>query len=201
MKDSKWFRLLVIALASVMVFAACGGDDGGGEEDGGGGLETSSEEVPVEDYVADFCGAMVDWQGSIQELSTDFRDNVFASEIPPEDKKEELGNYLEGLHGITEDFIGEVEAAGTPDVDGGAEVAEQFLSGFRQLTTAIEDVQGQVDELPTDSDETFTTAGQALVGQIQTSFQSIGDGLTNIESAPIDEAFTQEEACSQIQTG
>ena len=188
----------MVALAAMFVFAACGGDDdGGGEETE---QEEVSQEVPVGDYVADFCGAMVDWQTSIQELSTDFRENVFLSDMEPLEKKEQLGLYLDELHSLTEAFIGSVEGAGTPDVEGGAEVADQFLEGFRQLTGAIEEVQAQVPDLPTDSQESFEAAGQALVSQIQTSFQAIGDSLTQVQSQPIDEAFAEEEACSQIQT-
>ena len=193
MRELKWVRLLVVALAGTLLLGACGGGDDGDEP--------AQEEVPVEDYVADFCGAMVDWQTSIQDLSTDFRENVFTSDIPAEDKKEELGTYLSDLRGLTDDFIGDVESAGTPDVEGGEQVASEFLSGFRQLTGAIEEVEGQVGDLPTDSDETFTTAAQQLVGQIQTSFQTIGDSLTEIESGPIDEAFQEEESCNEIQTG
>ena len=202
-RDVKWFRLLAVACASVLVFGACGGDDG---DDGETAEETATEtpieqeEVPVEQYVADFCGAMVDWQTSIQTLSTDFRENVFLSDLPPDQKRDELATYLSELRGLTEDFISEVEAAGTPDVEGGADVADQFLSGFQQLTGAIEGVEAQVSDLPTDSEEAFTTAAQELVGQIQTSFQTIGDGLTQIESDPIDQAFTEEESCQQIQT-
>lgn len=205
MRDSKWFRLLVLALVGAVMFAACGGDDGG--DDGGENEQNeqsedgeSSGSVSAEDYVADFCGAMVEWQGAIGTRAGEYKTVADDPSVQPEEKKENLTTYLEDLHGITEDFVTDVEAAGTPDVESGEDIANQFLDGFRQLTGAIEQVQGQVDSLPTDNASAYDTSAQALLTQIQTSFQSIGSTLTQVQSQPIDQAFTDEPACAQIQT-
>ena len=186
------------------MFAACGGDDGG---DGGENEQNEQSEngedggsVSAEDYVADFCGAMVEWQGAIGQRAQEYKTIADDASVPPEEKKENLTGYLEDLHQITEDFVADVEAAGTPDVENGEGIADQFLEGFSQLTGAIEQVQGQVESLPTDSPAAYDTAAQALLTQIQTSFQAIGTTLTQVQSQPIDQAFTEEEACSQIQT-
>jgi hypothetical protein len=196
----RWFRLVALAAVASLVFVACGGDDGGnGGEEGDG--ESTAQERPVGEYVSDFCQSMVDWQNEVQSLSTEFQSGVTQNtDLEPEQKKEELEGYLEDLKGATETFISDVEDAGFPDVTGGEQISENFLSGFRQLTGAIETVQEQSDDVDTSSQEAYNSSAQELVGQIQSSFQAIGDGLQQIESANIDQAFQDAEECSQIQT-
>jgi hypothetical protein len=195
-RELKWFRVLVVAVASVLVFAACGGDDGG---DDGGDEEEASQEVPVDDYVADLCTALINWRDSIQTVESEFQEeNALAGDLPPEEAKTKLGEYLDELEGLTDDFVADLEAAGTPEVDGGAEVADQFVSGFEQFRDALGDLQSQVEELPTD-EEGFQQAGTEFLTQIQTSLQGSLQNLNEIDSQPIDEAFTKSEECTQVQ--
>lgn len=193
-RELKWFRVLAIALASVLVFAACGGDDGDGEE------EEAPQEVSVDDYVTDLCNALINWRDSVQETETEFQEeNALTSDLPPEEAQAKLGTYLDELKGLTDDFVADLEAAGSPDVEGGAEVADQFVNGFEQFSAALDELQGQVAELPTDSEQAFQAAGTEFLTQIQTSLQGSLESLNSIDSAAIDEAFTKSEACTQVQ--
>lgn len=196
MRELRWFRVLAVALASVLVFAACGGDDGGGEDQE---EEEASQEVPVDDYVADLCSALINWRDSVQTVESEFQqENALAGDLPPEEAKEKLGAYLQELEGLTNDFVGDLEAAGTPDVEGGAGVADQFVSGFEQFSSALGDLQSQVAELPTD-EQGFQQAGTEFLTQIQTSLQGSLQSLNEIDSQPIDEAFSNSEECTQVQ--
>jgi hypothetical protein len=197
-RELKWFRVLAVAVASVLVFAACGGDDeGGGDE---GGEEEASQQVPVDDYVADLCNALINWRDSVQTVESEFQqENALAGDLPPEEAKQKLGSYLQELEGLTDDFVGDLEAAGTPDVEGGAEVADQFVTGFEQFSAALGDLQGRVEELPTDSEQEFQQAGTEFLTEIQTSLQGSLQSLNEIDSQPIDEAFSNSEECTQVQ--
>jgi hypothetical protein len=196
-RDLKWFRVLAVALASVLIFAACSDDGGGGEE---GTEEEASQEVPVDDYVADLCNALINWRDSVAETEAQFQqENALAGELPPEEAKDKLGTYLEELQGLTDDFVGDLQAAGTPDVEGGEDVAGEFVSGFEQFSQALGELQGQVEELPSDSQEAFQTAGTEFLTEIQTSLQGSLENLNQIDSQAIDQAFTDSEECSQVQ--
>ena len=191
----RWFRVLAVALASVLVFAACGGDDGGGEEE-------APQDVPVADYVSDLCTSLTDWRDSVQNAESEFQqENALTGELAPEEAQEKLGAYLEDVQALTDDFVADLEAAGSPDVEGGAEVADQFVSGFEQFSAALGDLQGRVEELPTESDAAFQAAGTQFLTEIQTSLQESLASLGEIDSAPIDEAFTNSEACTQAPAG
>ena len=195
MTELKWFRVLAVALASVLVFAACGGD-GSSEED------EAPQEVPVADYVSDLCTALTDWRDSVQNAEAEFQqENALSGDLAPEEAKEKLGAYLENVQSLTDDFVADLEAAGTPDVDGGAEVADQFVSGFEQFSAALGDLQSRVEELPTDSEAAFQAAGTEFLTEIQTSLQESLQSLGEIDSQPIDEAFTDSEACNQAPAG
>ena len=207
--ELKWFRVsihsgvrprpyavIAVALASVLVFAGCSSDNGGGEED------EAPAEVPVADYVSDLCTALTDWRDSVQNAEAEFQEeNALTGDLAPEEAQEKLGTYLEDVQSLTDDFVADLEAAGRPDVDGGAEVADQFVSGFEQFSAALGDLQGQVEELPTDSEAAFQAAGTQFLTQIQTSLQESLSSLGEINSEPINEAFTNSEACNEAPAG
>jgi hypothetical protein len=183
-KNSKWLRIAGVGLISVLILGACG-----------------SDEVPTEEYVADLCSSMVDWQGQAQELSTGLQEEVQANpEMDAEERKDRISTYLEDLKAETESFISNVEDAGTPEVEGGEEVADDLLSGFRDLVGVIEDAQAEVEDLPTDDDEAFQSETDQIGNDLQAGFEEIGNGFESMGGTPIDEAITEEESCSEIQT-
>ena len=196
MKEARWFRLAVLAILTSLVFVGCGGgsDDG---DDGG-----DSETVPVAEYVEGLCSAMVDWQGQAQELATTLQTDIQANQdLPIPDRKEKLTTYLADLKTATEDFIANVEEAGVPDVEGGSDVADNFLSGFRQLVGVIETAEEQIPDLPEDSPAAFQAATDELGNQLQSGFEGIGTSFEQMGQTPLDPAFEDEESCQQIQTG
>jgi hypothetical protein len=87
-----------------------------------------------------------------------------------------------------------------PDVDGGSEVADNFLSGFRQLVGVIESAEGQVADLPEDSPTEFEAATDQLGNELQAGFEGIGTSFEEMGQTPLDPAFEEEESCQQIQT-
>jgi hypothetical protein len=196
-KEAKWFRLITVAVLSAFVLLACGGgsDDGGDEGD-------STEPVSAEQYVTGLCSAMVEWQGKAQELATTLQSEIQAGGAGLEigDRKEKLTSYLENLQTATEDFIARVEGAGVPDVEGGGDVAENFLNGFRQLVDVIENAQEQIADLPETPAE-FQAATDQLGDQLQGGFETIGTQFEDMGETPIDEAFEAEESCQQVQAG
>lgn len=197
MRETKWFRLILIAILTAAVFSACGGgsDDGDDGEDGG-----SSEPVSAEQYARDFCSSMVDWQGEAQQLSSNLQSEIQANQdLPVPERKEKLNTYLEELKGATESFIDNVEDAGVPDVEDGQEIADTFLSGFRELLGVIEEVQGQIADLP-DDPQAFETATDELGDQLQSGFETVGDGFEDLGQTAVDQAFNDVEECRQIQS-
>jgi hypothetical protein len=193
-------KLGAILVPAVLIFAACGGgDDGGGEDgggdDGGGGGDT----VSAESYVSDLCGAMVDWQKTIQDETTALQGSL----DPNADvaaRTDAIGGYLDQMVSATTQLNEDVEAAGVPDVEGGEEIAQRFQTGFQEAETALEDAREQVESLP-ESPEEFKTATDQLGNTIQTSLGTIGNSMSDISQSDLNQAFTEDETCSQIQTG
>jgi hypothetical protein len=179
-------RVIGVVLVSVLVLGACSG---------------GSDEVPTDEYVADLCSSMVDWQGEAQQLSTDLQSQVQANqEMGAEERQELIATYLEDLKSETESFIGNVEDAGTPEVEGGEEVADDLLAGFRDLIGVIEDAQAEVDGLTTDDPEAFQSETDQIGNDLQAGFEEIGNGFEAMGGTPIDDAIQEEDSCSEIQT-
>lgn len=200
MRETRWLRLVAVAMLAALAFSACGGGDDG--EDGNSeGNGEATEQVSTEDYVAGLCSSMVDWQNKSQELSSTLQQEVQADpSMSMPDRKERIATYLENLKTETETFISSVEDAGEPDVEGGADVADTLLSGFRELITVIEQGQEQVAQLPTDDAETFRTQTDLIGDSLEAGFNQVAAGFQQMGGTPIDAAIKEEESCQQIQT-
>ena len=181
-------RLWAVGLVTAALgLGACGGGDGGG---GGGGQSASQ-------YADTVCGSLNVWLNAVKDRA----DNVTTAISPgstPEEGRDALGEYLDGIIDDTETMVSTIRDAGAPDVDNGASISTTLVDALEGTEQTFEAAREQVDSLPTTSPEAFKTAAQALAQSIQDHIGEVGTALSSISSAEIDAAFNASDECKEL---
>ena len=198
MRFSKSTKLWALAMLFVLVFAACGGDDGETPEGESPAEEPAAEEVSAEEFVSTLCTEMQNWITSLQEGQAEVQANVEPGNA--ESGKQALAAFFDGAIEATDSLVAAIEDAGTPGVDGGPEVQQELITKFQEARDALQGARDQVDSLPTDDPQAFADAAESLGQTIQTQLSAIGDALSTLSQAELDEAAQTEPACTALTT-
>jgi hypothetical protein len=111
-----------------------------------------------------------------------------------------LRDYIDGLISDTDDLVDGVRAIGFPDVPGGEETANAFVSAFQRARTSLENARGKIDDLP-DDPQGFSQAADQLGNDLQTDLSSIGDSVSDLGGqSELQAAFADTPQCQSIQT-
>jgi hypothetical protein len=147
-----------------------------------------------EDYAAAVCNSTGDWIDSLQGSAEALQDSVNTDN--PEEAKQLILDFLDDTINDTDELLGEVEEAGSPDVDGGEEFADDVTELFDQARDALANAQNEVEGLPTDDVQTFSQKASelgSLLGQVMANFEPP-------RNEEMEQAFEDANACSDIGT-
>jgi hypothetical protein len=169
-------RLPILSLlAAVALVAGCGGG------------EDTQEGIPPAAWAQSVCGALSDWQASLQEQSQGLTSEVLEAKNP-QAAKQQISAFLDEVIAETETMIGTVSAVGQPAVDEGGQIVEDFSNGLERMRSAFEEAATQVQSVPTDDPQAFQEQLTRIGEDLQTQGQAIGDTL-----GEIDEKYDAEE--------
>lgn len=189
MRGSRW-KPGVWTIAAALMLAACGGGDA---SNGGGSEET----VTAQEYASDVCGALDAWVTASRDRAGSLT-GVLNPTDTPENRRDVLAGYIDGVIEDTEALLDDVQAAGVPDVEGGEEIAGQIADAFDSVKTELEQTRDDVDALPTDDPAAFTAAATQLGTSVQTSLTAVGTSVGGISQPELNQAFAVEPTCSGL---
>jgi hypothetical protein len=182
-------RVAVTTLLAALVVAGCGS---GGEEASG---------ADPEQYAADVCGAISDWQRELQTSATTMQSKLGAGSSPA-DVKTELVAFMEGATKSTDDMLAKVKEAGPPAVEDGEALQRDLEQGLGDAQKAFAQARDRAKELPTDDRAAFQREATALGTTLNQEGSRIGqtfNGLsTKYESEELDRAFDNEPSCRNL---
>jgi predicted small secreted protein len=185
MSRSTIARVLALALAAFSL-AACSGDDGGETQAGGSTSTETAAAVPVEDYLDGLCTAIVDYQDELASLNTDLETEL-SGEIPsPDSVKDLLVAFLDDAVVATQGLAEEVRSLGSPDVDGGDEIAVTFVNAFEQVEDLFATSRSDVDALATDDPVALTEGLQEVATNLQSGGEQIASVFDTLPEDDID---------------
>jgi hypothetical protein len=183
-------RLPILALlAAVALAAGCGG-----------GSDTP-EGVPPADWAQSVCGALAEWQASLQEQSQGLTSDVLEAQNPTA-AKQQISDFLDEVIIETETMIGVVESAGQPAVEEGGALAGEFQDGLQRMRSAFNDAASDVKSVPTDDPQAFQQQLTQIGEDLQTQGQAIGDTLGEIDEKydadELSQAFDDTPECQDF---
>jgi hypothetical protein len=183
--------MVVVGLAMALVLLpACSDDDGGG--DAGGDLA-----VAPGTYVKSLCTSVQSYVDDITTLSTDF-----AAGIDPaasvDDQKQAVLDFLDDALALTDALIEQVDAAGVPDVEGGAAMVSAISASFEEARAVLEAGRAQVEAASTEDPQAFAAELNEVGATIQTSLGEIGGSLDLVDSPELAAAAEDEPTCAAL---
>jgi hypothetical protein len=177
--------LLAGLLVSILIAGSVACGDGG-------------DAVSAREYATDVCGAVKQYTDSITERVSEIQSNAPEN---PEEGKEVLTTFMDNMISDTDTLIGRVEDAGVPDVEDGERIADEVLSALRQVQSILEDARSQIEDLPTDDPQAFAEGTAEIGTSLQESGQEVQSGLSELQSAELEEVSRDIEACQEVQGG
>lgn len=183
------YRRVSAGVLAVVAFLAvsCGDDDGGG--------------VEAQTWANDVCTALDGWIKSVQETTINLQSEVISagSSVDPEAAKTKLIGYLDDAKADTAAMVDAVEAAGTPDVDRGEEVATELVEVLSGIEEIFDDAKAKAVTLDTSDPGSFATNVTAIGEEAEKAFDQIGDAFGDIgTSDELEQAFDEAEACKTL---
>jgi hypothetical protein len=170
------------ALATVVSLAACGGS-------------SSSSGVSAGSYVKSICQAIGPFEKDVQSRSSALDLSSITSAAAG---KKALQGFLAAIVADTDKAVQQLKAAGSPDVTNGEKISGAIVGAFSQVKTALSQAETQAGNLPTTSPAAFKAAAQSIGTGIRTSMSSIGNSLSNLKSADLENAAKKEQACTSL---
>ena len=176
--------LVILVAALALLAAGCGGDSGG------------SGTVESRAWAEDVCQSAADWLAENNASAAD----VQQSQAPPspEEGRQVMAEFMTDIVERGDEMMGEIEAAGTPDVEGGAEARAEFVSLMQQLVDAFRAAAEDVEALPTD--DSFAQELDAAMTRMNEQIAAIDS--TQVEAAmegELQDYFDELPECEAVQ--
>ncbi len=180
---------LVLATAALAVASGCGGDSA-----------SSGSAASPEAWAADVCSAASTWMDDIGTQSESLEDTMSGA-ASIEDVRERLVAFVDDAIERTDQMLSEIEDAGSPDIDDGEQLADDFLEVLSGFNTALEEVRTTAEGLSDDPAQ-FVEGAQQIATAMEAAGSEIQTGLNDLQqsadSDDLDAAFDDEPACQEL---
>ena len=149
---------------------------------------------PARAWAASVCSALTPWRAEINTLTSRAQQQTPQS-TTPEQAKDNLVQMLEGARDASERARSGVAAAGVPEVEGGAEVAERMTASLIKVRDAYGKARDTVSGLPTGEASTFYDGVSAAMVTLQSEYAASSLDTTNLHSVELQVAFAEAPEC------
>jgi hypothetical protein len=185
----------VAALIAAAVLAAFGGAACGGDDDGAAG-------VPPEQWTGDVCGAMGSWIEDFLARAEDLQASA-AGFRNLQQARNEIVEFLTFTVDRTDELLADIDRAGQPAVDDGAEIARALRQNLEPFRDALVDARARAEKLPVDDPARFEREATELGGSVERAGQDVGSAFEELEGdfdmSEIQEAAETEPECEDFQ--
>jgi hypothetical protein len=106
--------------------------------------------------------------------------------------------YFDDILTSTDGMIGDIEAAGIPDVEGGQEAADRVLAGMRDARAILQQARDDAAALDTSDPQAFGEEVQAIGQEVGSSLGEVGDAMQRFESPELDEVSQDVPECQEL---
>lgn len=166
----------VPVVACVTLVAGCGGP------------------VAPRTWTTSVCQSLTPWRAAIAQLNTTAQ-VAMTSAKTARDTQARMLELLRGAQQASERARAAVDAAGVPDVDGGAEIERRFVASLAAVRDAYGRAATTIGALSTADPATFYAGVAAAMNQLAADYQSAGVDTDRLASTELQDDFAQVAAC------
>jgi hypothetical protein len=145
-------------------------------------------------WVTSVCQSLQPWRAAISNLNATAQTQM-ASAKTPADTRTHVLVLLNGARAASEKARADVAAAGTPDVDNGADIEKRFVASLAAVRDAYGRAATTVRALPAEGAPTFYTGVRAALAQLTADYNQAGADPSKIASTELQTDFGQVAAC------
>jgi hypothetical protein len=140
------------------------------------------------EWASAVCGALKPWRSEITELNQRATTQM-ATATTTAQTKDNLVALVSGARQATETARAAIVAAGTPDVDGGASVAQGFDAALAGTRDAYAKAEADLAALPAADSATFYDGVADILTRLTEQYQNSGINLADLDSVELQQAF------------
>lgn len=153
-----------------------------------------AEGPPPRAWAASVCSALAPWRAEINTLTTRAQEQTPHS-ATPEQAKDNLVRMLEGARDASEKARDNVQAAGVPEVDGGATVAAAMTESLRKMRDAYGHARDTVQGLSTADPARFYDSVSTAMTALQREYAASTLDTSKLNSPELQRAFAEVPEC------
>lgn len=177
---------VVVVVCIVLLATACGGSDSPGVE----GTDPA-------DWSRSVCTSLQAWVDDLRARSMEHDRRMDDAKGPGEARSATVDFYADQI-AIADDLLRDLDRAGSPAVEGGAEAAQSFRRGFLIVRTALVQARERARSLPDDR-ASFIATNNRIAESLEAAYQRM-DGYFEREderlTAPeLDRIFRRTAKC------
>lgn len=186
-------RLAAVLLAGVLLLAACGGDS----DNGAAADTTTGDRVEPRTWAETVCGSARQWLDDSQARMAELQQ----TEPPatPEEARDLTVDLIGDMADRGEQMMGEIEAAGTPDVDRGDEAQEAFVTFMQEVVDAVDAARDELEAMEPQNRRQFAQEVQAIMTRMQERIDAVDEERLDETSDPeLDRAIEDVADCEAV---
>ncbi|HKD96997.1 MAG TPA: hypothetical protein VKB69_05270 [Micromonosporaceae bacterium] len=145
-------------------------------------------------WVTTVCQSLAPWRSTITQLNGTAQVEMTTA-TTPRDTQAHMLTLLGGAQRASERARAAVDAAGVPDVEGGAEIERRFVASLAAVRDAYGKAATAVGALPTDDPQSFYKGVASAMNQLATDYQRAGVDTDQLASTELQDDFAQVAAC------
>ncbi len=145
-------------------------------------------------WVTTVCQALAPWRATIAQLNGAAQ-TAMATARTPGDTRDHLLALLAGAQRASERARATVDAAGVPDVDGGAEIERRFVASLAAVRDAYATAAATIGALDTTDPDAFYSGVATAMSRLDADYQHAGVDTDQLASTTLQADFAQVAAC------
>ncbi len=146
------------------------------------------------EWAGHVCAALTPFRQRIADLNVQAQQRISTTSTPAETKASLL-DLLQGGQDASETARTAVVAAGTPDVDGGEEVASRFAGSLASTRDAYAHARADLQALSTADAAAFYDKVADVLTTLNAEYARGGVDTTGVESVELRDAFDKVDQC------
>jgi len=148
----------------------------------------------AQQWATQVCAALAPWRAAITELNRQASEQMAAATTVAQTRTNLIA-LVDGARDASETARAGVVAAGVPDVDGGAEVAQRFQAALTATRDAYAAAAAELSALSVDDETRFYDGVVEVLGRLTTRYQQAGEELAGLSSTEVRAAFDAIPEC------
>ena len=158
----------------------------------------SANAVSARRYVSSVCSSVKTWRRQNAIIAKEFQASISAASSAAGVRNSFVA-YLDDAIALTDRMAGRVGRAGTPDVEGGAEVAAELKRSMREFRSLLVGLVAEVRELPVEDGAALNRRLQSIGSSLQSRTAALAktfERLSRSGSPALRRAVTNSPACA-----